>query len=105
MRCRRLRKKPAVTAPKDRGRHAGSRPPNGFISDAEVTRIIDTVIALMASSGIVFEPDTEVDDLLQNAGCNVRTDGVVKIPEAVTRKTLKGASIVPMLFSTANILT
>ena len=66
MRRTRLRKKQdgSITAPKDRGLHAGPTPPYEFMSDAEVTRIIDTVITLMASSGIVFEPGTEADDLL-----------------------------------------
>ena len=100
MRRTRLRKKQdgSITAPKDRGLHAGPTPPYEFMSDAEVTRIIDTVITLMASSGIVFEPGTEADDLLRKAGCNVGADGVVKIPEAITRKALKTTSRQATLF-------
>jgi trimethylamine:corrinoid methyltransferase-like protein len=100
MRRARLRKKHdgSITAPKDRGRHAGPTPPYGFMSDAEVTRVIETAITLMASSGIVFESGTEADDLLQNAGCDVGTDGIVKIPEAVTRKALQTTSRQTTLF-------
>lgn len=100
MRRAKLRKKKngSIVEPKERGRHAGPTPPYGFMSDSEVTGIIDTAIALMASSGIVFEPGTEADDLLRSAGCDVGTDGVVKIPEAVARSALKTTSRQTTLF-------
>lgn len=69
--------------------HAGPTPAYEPLSKAGVAKIVDTAISLMASSGVVFEPGTEADDLLRNAGCEMADDGVVKIPEAVTRKALQ----------------
>ena len=94
----RKKKKGSITVPKEPGRQAGPTPPYGFMSDAEVTTIIDSAIALMASSGVVFEPGTEADDLLRNAGCDVGPGGFVKIPEAVTRSALKTTSRQTTLF-------
>ncbi|MDP6136869.1 MAG: trimethylamine methyltransferase family protein, partial [Arenicellales bacterium] len=95
---RRPHKTPPVTAAKDRGHHAGPTPPYGIMSETEVTQVIDTAIALMASSGIVFEPGTEADELLHKAGCDVGADGVVKIPQVLTRKALQTTSSQTTLF-------
>ncbi|SHJ08614.1 Trimethylamine:corrinoid methyltransferase [Shimia gijangensis] len=70
-------------------RHFGATPAYGPLSDSEVTKVIGTAISLMASSGIVFEPGTEADDLLRDAGCTLGDDGIVKIPEAVTQRALE----------------
>ncbi len=84
----RTNEKPARSS----GRHFGPTPPYGFMSEGDVAKVIDTAVSLLASSGVVFEPGTEADELLRGAGCEMGADGVVKIPEAVTRKALETAS-------------
>ncbi|MCP4409691.1 MAG: hypothetical protein GY807_18480, partial [Gammaproteobacteria bacterium] len=74
------------------GGHAGPTPPYGCMSDADIGKIIDTSISLLESAGVVFEPGTEADDLLLGAGCEMNPDGIVKIPERVTRDALKNTS-------------
>ncbi len=70
-------------------RHAGPTRPYMPLSDAEADKIVDTAISLLASSGVVFEPGSEADGMLCGAGCKVQDDGVVLIPEKVTRKALE----------------
>ncbi|WP_299351498.1 trimethylamine methyltransferase family protein [uncultured Shimia sp.] len=78
--------------------HFGPTPAYGPMSNAEVTKVIDTAVSLMATSGIVFEPGTEADDLLAAVGCELGEDGIVKIPEAVTRKALQTVARETVLF-------
>lgn len=82
------RRDKANAAPDDRGLHLGPTAPYAPLSDAEVTRIIDTTCQLLADSGVVFEPGTEADDLLRAAGCSLSPDGLVRIPVEVTRAAL-----------------
>ncbi len=70
-------------------RHAGPTAPYLPMSATQADKIIDTAISLLATSGVVFEPGSEADDLLRRAGCNVGDDGIVLIPEHVTRGALK----------------
>ncbi|WP_264213772.1 trimethylamine methyltransferase family protein [Leisingera thetidis] len=55
-------------------------------------KIVDTAIELLATSGVVFEPGGEADSLLHNAGCTQSDDGIVTIPESVTRRALDTAA-------------
>lgn len=59
------------------------------LRDADADKIIDTAITLLAESGVVFEPGTRADDLLRGAGCTLDGKGIVKIPQAVTRRALE----------------
>ena len=89
---RRTRRRPstAIHAPAPTtGRHLGPTSLYQPMSEADVDLIIDTSIALLASSGVVFEPGTEADSLLAAAGCSVGEDGIVLIPEAVSRRALE----------------
>jgi len=70
-------------------RHVGPTRPYLPLGDAEADKIINTAISLIATSGVVFEPGSEADDLLRSAGCKFQDDGVVLIPEAVTKEALK----------------
>lgn len=90
MRRGRSRNKPAAPiAQRPETRHFGPTPAYGPLSDADVTKVVDTAISLMATSGIVFEPGTEADDLLRAYGCDVGADGIVKFPEDITRRALE----------------
>ncbi|MGB0823426.1 MAG: hypothetical protein ACPGSK_04785, partial [Alphaproteobacteria bacterium] len=71
---RRTRRRPstAIHAPAPTtGRHLGPTSLYQPMSEADVDLIIDTSIALLARSGVVFEPGTEADSLLAAAGCSV----------------------------------
>lgn len=85
-RARKITETAEVTRPQTR--HFGPTPSYGPLSDADVAKVIDTTIALMESSGIIFEPGTEADDLLRAYGCDVGEDGIVKFPQEVTRRAL-----------------
>lgn len=90
MRRGRTRKKPETSVARGpETKHFGPTPAYGPLKDGEVTKVIDTALALMESSGIVFEPGTEADDLLRDYGCDVGADGVVKFPREVTRRALE----------------
>jgi trimethylamine--corrinoid protein Co-methyltransferase len=86
---RRSRKIDAQVIPEPTGRHAGGTRPYAPLTDAEADLIVDTAIRLVATSGVVFEPGTEADDLLRAAGCTFDEGGIVKIPEKVTRRALR----------------
>jgi len=88
-RSRRRAQTIAAETPLQSRRHAGATRPYQPLTDAEVDKIINTAISLLATSGAVFEPGSEADDLLRAAGCEVADDGVVLIPENVTRQALK----------------
>lgn len=69
-------------------RHFGPTPAYGPLSPEDVTKVVDTAISLMETSGIVFEPGTEADELLAAYGCDIGADGIVKFPKEVTRRAL-----------------
>lgn len=88
-RARRHRLSAASGTPAPSGRHAGATRPFEPLRGAESDLIIETAISLIATSGVVFEPGTEADALLRAAGCDVGEDGIVLIPEEVTRAALR----------------
>lgn len=75
-------------APPSTGRHQGWTQPYQPLTGTDVQLIIDTALKLVATSGVIFEPGSEADDLLRGAGCDVQADGLVLIPEAVSRRAL-----------------
>ncbi len=79
----------AAPPPAPTGQHAGATQAYQPLSDADVELIIDTAINLVATSGVIFEPGSEADALLAAAGCSVGADGLVLIPEAVSRRALE----------------
>ncbi len=75
--------------PRPDGFHAGLTSAYTPLSDADADKIIDTAIMLLAEAGVVFEPGTRADDLLRDAGCTLDGEGIVKIPQTVTRRALE----------------
>ena len=97
---RRTRRRPstAIHAPAPTtGRHLGPTSLYQPMSEADVDLIIETSITLLARSGVVFEPGTEADSLLAAAGCSVSEDGIVLIPEAVSRTEFGIAPLLALL--------
>ena len=88
-RARRRSKETAPKAPIPSGRHAGWTQPYQPLTPPDVSLIIDTALKLVATSGVIFEPGSEADDLLAGAGCEVKGDGLVLIPEEVSRWALE----------------
>lgn len=72
----------------DAGLHSAASAPYNPLSPADVGRILDAAMRLLAESGACFEAGTEADALLRQAGCDVSGDGIVRIPIAVTRRAL-----------------
>jgi len=77
------------TAPPPTGLHSVGTQPYLPLSPQDVELIIDTAFELVATSGVIFEPGSEADALLSAAGCTVHSDGLVLIPEAVSRRALQ----------------
>lgn len=75
-----------------KARHRGPTPPYNPLSREDEGRVIAAAMQLLAEIGVRFEPGTEADDLLARAGCEVRGDGVVRIPERVVRETLESVA-------------
>lgn len=91
-RSRRRAQNTASQIPAATGFHAAATRPYDPLTEAEATRIIDAAVSLLATSGAVFEPGTEADRLLRDAGCDVKGDGIVLIPEKVTRAALNSVA-------------
>ncbi|MEW2912386.1 trimethylamine methyltransferase family protein [Leisingera sp. JC11] len=82
----------SVAAPVSKGPHSLATPAYAPLTQAQVDRVVDTAIELLATSGVVFEPGGEADTLLRGAGCTLSDEGIVTIPETVTRRALETAA-------------
>ncbi|MCB4458491.1 trimethylamine methyltransferase family protein [Leisingera sp. McT4-56] len=94
MRRARSRRRSPLSAdtPASKGPHSLATPAYTPLTQAQVDKIVDTAVELLATSGVVFEPGGEADSLLRNAGCSQSDDGIVTIPETVTRRALETAA-------------
>lgn len=72
----------------DRGLHHGPTPPYSPFSKQDAQRIIDATLDLMSQTGIGFDPVTHLMDRLEDAGCEVSSEGLVKFPIELVRKSL-----------------
>ncbi|NMD08098.1 MAG: hypothetical protein GYA66_08985 [Phyllobacteriaceae bacterium] len=70
------------------GLHLGPTLPYNPISPQSADRIIQAAFELLAEVGVRFEPGTEADGLLLQAGCTLGPEGVVRMPEPVVRRAL-----------------
>ncbi|MCB2126725.1 MAG: trimethylamine methyltransferase family protein [Albidovulum sp.] len=84
----RQRTAPEAAAPQPRGTHAASSRPYDTIAPTDAERIVDAALTLLAEIGLRFEPGTEAEALLTQAGCTVTPDGVVRMPAFVVRRAL-----------------
>ena len=85
-RSRRRAQTTLIAPPPPDGRHTGRTLAYQPLTDQDIDLIIKTAIELVESSGVIFEPGSEADDLLAAAGCEMGEDGLVKIPQGVTRQ-------------------
>ena len=86
------------TPQRHNGCHLGPTSAYAPLSEAEVDKVIDTAVMLLAESGVVFEPGTAADSLLCDAGCDLDGKGIVKIPQSVTRRALETVAKKTVLF-------
>lgn len=82
----------------NKGPHSLTTPGYTPLTQTQVDEIVNTAIELLAISGVVFEAGGEADGLLRGAGCNFSDDGIVTIPEPVTRRALETAARVTTLW-------
>jgi trimethylamine:corrinoid methyltransferase-like protein len=72
----------------DRGRHRGPTPSYSPFSKQDADRIVAATFELMSEVGIGFELDGALEDRLSQAGCEVSTEGRVRFPLELIRKSL-----------------
>ena len=84
----RQRNAPEAAATHVRGLHSISSRPYDTIAPADTERVVDAALTLLAEIGLRFEPGTEADALLAQAGCTVLPDGVVRMPAVLVRRAL-----------------
>jgi trimethylamine:corrinoid methyltransferase-like protein len=72
----------------DRGLHHGPTPSYSPFSREDESRIIDATFDLMSQTGIGFEPEPLLMDRLTDAGCDVFSEGLVKFPVDLIRRSL-----------------
>jgi trimethylamine:corrinoid methyltransferase-like protein len=72
----------------DRGLHHGPTPPYSPFSRDDANRIIDATFDLMSQTGIGFELDPILEERLEDAGCDVSGESLVKFPVDLVRRSL-----------------
>jgi trimethylamine:corrinoid methyltransferase-like protein len=87
----RRRSEPEAAPVTSRGLHSTVNRPYDPIAAEEAGRILDAAISYVAEIGVRFEPGTEADLIFAAGGCTV-AEGVVRIPEHVTRRALEGCA-------------
>ena len=65
--------------------HDGATSPYAPLSEAGIDRLINAALELLAESGVAFEPGSAALDYLQDGGCELLPDGIVKMPRRVVR--------------------
>lgn len=72
----------------DPGLHHGPTPSYSPFSKQDAQRIIDAAFDLMSQTGVGFDPVPKLMDRLEEAGCEVSSDGLVKFPTELIRQSL-----------------
>ena len=70
-----------------RAYHGNTRPFD-LLPEADVEKIVGAAFELMRDIGLKFDPEPRAMELLSGAGCEILSDGVVKFPEALVRKSI-----------------
>jgi trimethylamine--corrinoid protein Co-methyltransferase len=72
----------------DPGLHRGPTPAYAPFSEDNARRIIDATFELMSQTGVGFDPESSLMDRLADAGCDVSSEGLVKFPVELIRRSL-----------------
>jgi len=76
----------------DKGLHHGPTPPYSPFSEQDKHKIINAVFELMSETGIAFDSDPALMGRFSDAGCDVSSDGLVKFPVEIIRKSIDSAA-------------
>jgi len=76
----------------DPGLHRGPTPSYAPFSEGDARRIIDAAFELMSETGVGFDPESSLMDRLGDAGCDVSSEGLVKFPIELIRRSLDTAA-------------
>jgi len=67
-------------------------PPYHPLSEGAVNQVLNAALELMRDTGIGFDIDTKVMDILTKSGCQVGRDGVVRFPSELVREAIQSTS-------------
>ena len=73
-------------------RHVGKTAPYDILAADGAQRIIDASLELLASSGVVFEPGSEATEIFADNGCDVSSEGIVRIAPELVREAIATVS-------------
>ncbi|MCP3673145.1 MAG: hypothetical protein GY829_01550 [Gammaproteobacteria bacterium] len=76
----------------DKGLHFGPTPSYSPFSVMDKNKIINATFDLMSQTGIAFDPDPSLMDRFRDNGCDVATDGLVKFPIDLIKKSIATAA-------------
>ena len=85
-RARALEVKPT---PEVDGRHNAATQPYDFFADGVAENLIEFAIELLVESGVGFTPGSAALDYLEKGGCDLSSEGIVKMPSDVVREALR----------------
>jgi len=88
-RPRRRVPRPAPARPADPGLHFGATAPYDPLAAGQARALIDAALTVLERSGVAFDAESEAPALFAAAGCDVSSDGVVRMPRAVVERALE----------------
>jgi len=91
-RSERTRRNQQRLADKLSTRHTGNTEPYDILAADGAQRIIDASLDLLSSSGAVFEPGSEALEIFADNGCDVSSEGIVRIPPALVHEAIASVS-------------
>ncbi len=86
---RRARAAEVKPKPETDGRHNAATQPYEFFADGTLDSLIESATELLAESGVAFSPGSAALDYLQKGGCEIASEGIVKMPREVVREALR----------------
>ena len=66
----------------------GKTPSYNVLSDTDIAKIMEAVFKLMLEIGIRFDRHEQAMDLLSGSGCDISSEGIVKFPTELVRRSL-----------------
>ena len=86
---RRARAAEVKPKPEVDGRHNAATQPYEFFADGTPDSLIESATELLAESGVGFSPGSAALEYLQKGGCEIASEGIVKMPREVVREALR----------------
>ncbi len=67
-------------------------PPYQPLSEEAAKQVVDAALELMRDTGIGFDPGTDALDILEQGGCQVSHDGLVRFPSELVNEAIRSTS-------------